>query len=105
MINSILYGNKGLDPSVDNWSGGSLSYCCATPLPSGSGNISADPMFKAPRQDDYRLDVGSPCINAGTNLPWMAGAMSLSGTRRIGAGRVDMGAYEKYADGSVCILR
>lgn len=43
---------------------------------------------------DYRLADGSPCVNAGLNQPWMAGATDLSGLRRVMAGVVDMGAYE-----------
>jgi len=46
------------------------------------------------RAGNYRLTANSPCVNAGTNLPWMAGAEDLDGGQRILNGRVDIGAFE-----------
>jgi len=43
---------------------------------------------------DYHLLEGSPCIDAGTNLDWMAGATNLDGNPRIHDGWADMGCYE-----------
>lgn len=59
--------------------------------------ISADPLFKLPGLNDYRLQASSPCINMGTNLPWMLVSLDLAGQRRIREGRVDQGAYESTA--------
>ncbi len=55
-----------------------------------AGNLDADPAFTA----DFGLQSGSPCINAGTNLSWMASALDLAGVLRIIDHTVDMGAYE-----------
>ena len=35
--------------------------------PLGTGNIDAEPMFVDPDNDDFRLQTGSPCIDAGHN--------------------------------------
>lgn len=40
------------------------------------------------------LASNSPCVNVGTNQPWMVGALDLAGNDRIYADIVDMGAYE-----------
>gem|GEM_PF-1802200 len=42
------------------------------------------------------LLASSPCIDAGTNQPWMTGGQDLAGQPRIRGGRVDIGAYEFY---------
>ena len=57
--NCILWDNVGYVP---NWSGGTLSYCCTTPLPDGPGNFSQDPRLA----DAAHLSAGSPCIGRGS---------------------------------------
>jgi hypothetical protein len=44
--------------------------------------------------NDYRLLLDSPCIDAGVNEEWMREAVDLDGNPRIWNGTVDMGAYE-----------
>ena len=53
-----------------------------------------DPRFVDPAQGDYRLRYDSPCINAGTNQPWMTSATDFAGGSRIQHGQVDIGAFE-----------
>lgn len=95
LTNCIVYYNKagGL---VDNWNGSTLSYCCTTPDPGGTGNNTNQPVFIS--SSNYRLKLSSPCINAGTNQSWMVGATDLDGNPRIVNGSVDMGAYEYDAN-------
>ena len=72
---------------------GSRDNCCTTPLPSGSGNIDADPLFADVENENYRLTEFSPCINAGDNsvISWQ---LDLDNNLRIYDGIVDIGCYE-----------
>lgn len=87
--NSIIFGNAN-----GNWSGGAYSYCCIQPAAAGTGNISSDPLFVDAASGNYRLQYGSPCINAGINSDWMDSAVDLDNNPRILYGTVDMGCYE-----------
>lgn len=95
--NSIVYHNVGGNVA-NSGSGGAYSYTCVTPAMPGEGNVSADPMFLNLAGGDVRLAADSPCINAGTNAPWMHGRTDVAGLPRIiggsGAQIVDLGAHE-----------
>ena len=56
---------------------------------------------------NYRMAQGSPCINTGTNLPWMADAVDLDGRCRLDrfSRQVDMGCYEYLPQGIIFNLR
>lgn len=56
---------------------------------------------------DYRLESGSPCINAGVNLDWMDDAKDLAGRERIDplSRKVDVGAYEYQYAGTTILIR
>jgi hypothetical protein len=74
-----------------------LTNCCTT-IGTGNGtlpnnSISNAPVFVDLAGGNYRLQIFSPCINAGTNAFAPAGA-DLDGNPRIVNGTVDMGAYE-----------
>jgi hypothetical protein len=68
--NCIVYFNTAsMDPTGTNYSGSTLNYCCAAPLPaSGVGNLAADPQLAGP----WQLSAGSPCRGAG-NAGYAAG--------------------------------
>jgi len=96
---STRYFITTLAAANENWSLGSgvlmILYSSTAPLgglPDGTGCIGADPLFA--ETTDFRLLDGSPCIDAGTNLPWMAAAHDLDGNPRMHNGRADMGCYE-----------
>ena len=92
VYNSIIWSNTTLGNNP-NGSVAALHYSC-TPIAvpwGGTGNIDSDPLFVS--GTDFRLQEGSPCINAGNNLYAPEGT-DLIGNPRISAGTVDMGAYE-----------
>ena len=98
VYNCIIYYNNGSNYQISG-SGYHYYNSCTTPaLPvSYSTNcISAVPMFTnlTPGSEDYRLQVGSPCIDVGMNFGWMATVPDLDGNTRIVNGIVDMGPYE-----------
>jgi hypothetical protein len=66
------------------------------------GNITTDPLFINAQSDDYRLSLGSPCVDGGTNEP--PGGLAetdIDGNIRLidgnydGEAVVDIGAYEQ----------
>lgn len=106
--NNIVYGNAAPSYPDCQLLFGSLGYSCTYPLPSGpyngGGNISNAPWFVNSAAGDYRVQPGSPTIDAGTNLPWMAGAADLDGNPRIVDSRVDMGCYEFVPEPAAALL-
>ena len=83
---------------MDNCYNSTITYSCTTPLPSGDGNITANPIFVDYAATNLHLSAGSPCIDAGHNA-YVVGDVDLDGDMRIRGGVVDMGAYE-YIDPS-----
>lgn len=97
--NCIVYYNSG-----GNYSSAvgsiTLNYCCTTPQPGGSGNITNEPAFVNLTNGDYHLQSNSPCINSGKNV-YVANATDLDGNPRIAGGTVDIGAYEYQTPSSI----
>ncbi|MCH7799422.1 MAG: hypothetical protein IID28_13410 [Planctomycetes bacterium] len=103
VINCILWGD-----SPDEFFGtGTVAYSNIQGGWPGTGNIDAAPMFVDPDNSDFRLQTGSPGIDAGHN--WAIAGITdtdLDGNPRFAADRidfdpgcgipvvVDMGAYE-----------
>jgi len=101
ITNCIIYGN-GNNTAAANYNGavsGVVFYSCSPGLTAGvQGNIVGDPQFVNPAGGDFRLKVGSPARDAGTNLAGVVDdlvgtARPLDGGSGSGA-RHDMGAYE-----------
>ncbi len=78
----------------------SFNNCTTTTNFPGSGNFTNAPLFMNLANGDYRLHLGSPCINAGSN-GFVATAIDLDGRPRIIGGTVDVGAYENQFAGAV----
>ncbi len=87
-MNSVVCYNTG-----GNFLSNSLSYCCTTPDPGGTGNITNHPGFVCRDAGNYHLLASSVCMDAGNN-EYAAGEVDLDGRPRILGGAVDMGAYE-----------
>ena len=74
-----------------------LTNCC-TPLGNGTtslpnNSISNAPAFVDMAHGNFHLQIGSPGMDGGTNIP-ATGVFDLDGKPRIVNGFVDMGAYE-----------
>ncbi|HEY3266718.1 MAG TPA: right-handed parallel beta-helix repeat-containing protein [Armatimonadota bacterium] len=59
-----------------------------------AGNISLAPLFVDGAGGDYRLQAGSPCIDAGNDAYIASDARDLANAPRIAGAHVDIGAYE-----------
>ena len=92
IYNSIIYYNSGYS-SYDNAYDSADYGSCGTGLDSGNGNISSAPQFVNRTADDYRLALGSPCIDSGVGV-YVTSSEDLDGNPRILNSIVDMGAYE-----------
>lgn len=64
-------------------------------------SLSADSLFQAPAEGDYRLQAGSPCVDAGVISYWMFDAEDAEGGPRIAGSSVDIGAYEINARATI----
>lgn len=98
--NTIIYGNQDL-LGQENYYGfftpeATYTYCCLTPLTNGMGNISQIPLAD---EATGELPAYSPCVDAGTNRPWMAGATDVEGDPRVFNETVDIGADETFVQG------
>ncbi len=105
--NCIVISNRVSDSYPDIYlnpaaRGNAFAYSCNAALTNTAlGNITNTPFFADQAAGDYRLIRFSPGIDAGTNQPWMAGALDLGGRTRIDryTRRVDMGCYEYLPQG------
>jgi len=59
--NCIIWDNSA--SSGANFLGGTIRYSCSSPLPSGEGNFTNNPILLSPSH----ISPSSPCIGAGTN--------------------------------------
>jgi parallel beta-helix repeat protein len=90
--NCILWGHNGNDLS----SGASATYSCFEDCndANGVGNICYDPMFVDDANDNYHLDVNSPCVDTGDPAGYYDWQMDIDGHPRVMVEGVDMGADE-----------
>jgi len=64
----------------------------------------ADPLFVDAVNGNWRQWGRSPCVDTGTNQPWMVTARDLDGRRRLN-GVSDMGCYEYWSPGTVLTVQ
>jgi hypothetical protein len=66
--NCIVYSNTAT--LAANINSSTVQYCCSPDVVHGvDGNITNDPMFVDWAATNFNLQAGSPCIDAGMNLP------------------------------------
>jgi len=66
LVNCIVWGNEELALELDGLSTVVVTYSDIEGGWAGEGNIEADPLFRAPESDIYRLLEDSPCVDTGT---------------------------------------
>ena len=95
VINSIIWNNDARI-SYPQIQYASVSYSIVEGGYSGTGNIDADPLFIDSENGDFRLNQGSPAIDAGSRdlLPESLTTDHL-GLSRVQGDNVDMGPFEK----------
>jgi len=115
LLNCIVWGNKNNNTTGSNLNGvSSVRYCAIENGYTGTGNIVLNevnpPMFLNPsivsgasdstEFEDWRLHVGSPCINVGNNMD-VTESLDLDGSARIKCDTVDLGCYESNYNSGV----
>ncbi len=105
VTNTIAWGNLKGGDSSDFPAGDTYArYSLAPELTPGApnNNLNGNPLFEG--DGSYRLALGSPAINAGTNLGWTTGDKDLAGDPRIRMAVVDMGCFEAVPPAGTLIL-
>lgn len=99
IANCILWGNAAAGSGNQMSTASTVSFSCVQNWSGGgTGNISDSPLFRNLKAGDYRLQAGSPCIDAGDNSVLTSPGLDMDGKLRIAFGKdsltVDMGAFE-----------
>jgi len=87
ITNSIIWNNDGVEISPGNV----VDFCDVDGGYAGTGNIDVNPMFDNAAALDFRLAIGSPCVDTGTVVN--INHDCIGNPRPMGAG-FDLGAYE-----------
>jgi hypothetical protein len=99
--NTVIYYNTPRDIRIGYGGSSGVAYfahCSLSTNFTSGANVYGNPLFNNHAGYDYRLLEGSPCINAGTNQPWMfepyPNGVDIYGNPRVQNLIVDIGAVE-----------
>lgn len=97
VYNSIVIANTSISDEADIYAPDETFFTCSPDASHGiDGNITNSPVFMDAAAGNYRLQNGSPGIDAGSNTYVDPQQPDLAGNVRIWNGLVDMGAYEVH---------
>jgi hypothetical protein len=97
-----LFGQGDVAPAT--FRNNILGVFADVPVGSTSGTTSADPDFVNAAAGDFRLQVGSPGINTGTNtIPTGVSSTDLQGNPRFVGSAIDRGAFESGVGGATVL--
>ena len=93
----LYFGSTGAAKGVWQWEG--VRHVGFSTYVSASGqdiqSAFADPLFRNPTNGDFRLQAGSPAINAGNDLGSdVVGIADFAGAPRVANSHIDVGAFE-----------
>ena len=91
-----ILGSSGHSSMITNWTPEEIIYTHG-----GTNVLVVDPQF-ADYPSDVRLNLSSPCIDAGTTP--VDTSYDLYGNRRL-VGRIDIGSYEAPGKGTLFLIR
>lgn len=96
LTNSILWADKPDEVGKTDLATATISYCDIqdTSYAGSSGNFVSDPLFVDALNDNFHLQIESPCINAGNNSAPGIPSEDIDGNYRIMYGQVEIGADE-----------
>ncbi|MHC4640696.1 MAG: choice-of-anchor Q domain-containing protein [Planctomycetota bacterium] len=96
LTNSILWSDKPDEIGKTVLATATVSYCDIqdTSYAGSGGNFVSDPLFVDALNDNFHLQIESPCINAGNNSAPGIPSEDIDGNYRIMYGQVEIGADE-----------
>lgn len=96
IVNSIIWGNQSEEEGRQMSESSAPFWCCIENwLGAGRNNISSNPRFEDPWNDNYHLADSSPCINAGNSFYIYGNNITdLDGECRIAGASIDIGPDE-----------
>jgi parallel beta-helix repeat protein len=111
IANNILAFNRVAGVSVEGGSPALRNNCVSgnqvanyDRVAAGLGDLSSNPNFVAPGSGNFKLQSGSPAINAGAGAYVQTDWVDLAGNLRLSDGAVDIGAYEYGAVAALHIV-